>query len=419
MTGHTLNFQRHTRLELGAYVQTHEEHGNLMEPRTLGARCLCPTGNQQGGHWFLSLTSGARIIHHRWTSLSAPQEVICRVNSMGKHQDMPSTLSFANQVGTEICDAVHDLYDNGTDEGSEFDGDNNSCSAVSQDDSSYQSSDYSDEVGSVDDGVDDSAGDDSSSDENDDDDDNDDDPNDMIHMDPHDDVTSSEDTVISQHSEDIQDEGDEDDDNSHSLQSQQTGVGLMPSTANPVIIEGLASETTGVDEPWDNPVVEAERTGVDDSSVASEPHQPTEEEKFGEAVAARQADAMKPNTVRPTHNKKKNLDPAFIYLNSVRQAGPQLFAFLTEQMSAKHGLKQFGKRGADTIMDELQQLVYWNVMQGVNRSDMSREEIKCALQYLMFLKEKHLGKIKGCRCTDGQKQRLYKGKDQPAHQLFL
>ena len=167
-----------------------------------------------------------------------------------------------------------------------------------------------------------------------------------------------------------------------------------------------------MDKPWDNPAVEAERTGVDDSSVASESQQPMEEEKFAEAVAAGQADAMKPNTVQPKHNKKKNLDPAFVYLNSVRQASPQLFAFLTEQMSAKRGLKQFGKRGADTIMDELRQLVYRNVMRGIKRSDMSREEIKCALQYLMFLKEKRLGKIKGRGCADGQKQRFYKGKDQ-------
>ena len=63
---------------------------------------------------------------------------------------------------------------------------------------------------------------------------------------------------------------------------------------------------------------------------------------------------MKPNTVQQTCNKKKNLDPAFVYLNSVRQASPQLFAFLTEQMLAKHCLKQFGKQGADTIMDKLQ-----------------------------------------------------------------
>ena len=76
MTGHTLNFQRHARLELGAYVQMHEEHDNSMGPRTLGAICLGPTGNQQGGHWFLSLTSGVRIICHRWTSLPAPREVI-------------------------------------------------------------------------------------------------------------------------------------------------------------------------------------------------------------------------------------------------------------------------------------------------------------------------------------------------------
>ena len=72
MTGQTLKFQRHARLELGAYVQTHEEHDNSMGPRTWGAICLGPTGNQQGGHWFLSLTSGARIICHRWTSLPAP-----------------------------------------------------------------------------------------------------------------------------------------------------------------------------------------------------------------------------------------------------------------------------------------------------------------------------------------------------------
>ena len=250
---------------------------------------------------------------------------------MGKHQGMPSTLTFANRVGTEICDALRDLYDNVSDEGSEFDGDDDSYSAVSQDDSSYWSSDYSDEVGSIAGDVDDSADDGSSSDEDDDGDDNDDDSDNIIHTDPDDDLTSSEDSVISQHTED--------DEDNHSLASNTTGVGEPLGST-----EGLASKTTGVDEqPLDNPAVEVDHTGVDDSSVASEPQQPTEEEKFAEAVAAGQADAMKPNTVWPTRNKKKNLDPAFVYLNSVRQSGPQLFAFLTEQMSAKRGLKQFGK----------------------------------------------------------------------------
>ena len=287
-----------------------------------------------------------------------------------------------------------------SDEGSEFDGDDDSYSAASQDDSSYRSSDYSDEVGSIAGDGDDSADDGSSSDEDDDSDDNDDDSNNIIHMDPDDDLTSGEDSVISQHTGDDEDE--------HSLASNTAGVGEPTGST-----EGLASKTTGVDEQLlDNPAVEVDRTGVDDSSVASEPQQPTEEEKFAEAVAAGRDDAMKPNTMWSTCNKKKNLDPAFVYLNSVRQSGPQLFAFLTEQMSAKSGLKQFGERGADAIMDELRQLVYRNVMRGVNQSDISREETKCALQYLMFLKEKRSGKIKGRGCADGRKQRLYKGKDE-------
>ena len=69
-----------------------------MGPQTLGAVCLGPTGSQQGGHWFLSLTSGVEIIRHRWASLPAPREVIHRVNSMGRRQDMPSTLTFAKQA---------------------------------------------------------------------------------------------------------------------------------------------------------------------------------------------------------------------------------------------------------------------------------------------------------------------------------
>ena len=108
---------------------------------------------------------------------------------MGKHQGMPSTLTFANRVGTEICDAVRDLWDNVSDEGSEFDGDDNSYSAVSQDDLSYRSSDYSDEVGSIAGDGDDSANDGSSSDEDDDSDNNDDDSDNIIHTDLDDGLT--------------------------------------------------------------------------------------------------------------------------------------------------------------------------------------------------------------------------------------
>jgi hypothetical protein len=61
-TGKHLNYRKHVRLEFGSYVQTHEDHTNGMEERTTGAICLGPSGNEQGGHYFMSLTSGHCIL---------------------------------------------------------------------------------------------------------------------------------------------------------------------------------------------------------------------------------------------------------------------------------------------------------------------------------------------------------------------
>jgi hypothetical protein len=49
VTGNTLDYRRHCQYEFGEYVQTHEEHDNSMNSRTIGALALRPTGNVQGG----------------------------------------------------------------------------------------------------------------------------------------------------------------------------------------------------------------------------------------------------------------------------------------------------------------------------------------------------------------------------------
>ena len=96
LTGRELEYPLHVRLEFGEYVQTHEKHGNRMTDRTLGAICLGPNGNSQGGHYFLCLSTGARITNDRWTDLPMPREVIRRVTKMGCQQGMPATLTFAD-----------------------------------------------------------------------------------------------------------------------------------------------------------------------------------------------------------------------------------------------------------------------------------------------------------------------------------
>jgi hypothetical protein len=65
--------------------------------------------------------------------------------------------------------------------------------------------------------------------------------------------------------------------------------------------------------------------------------------------------------------------------------------FLTEQMSLKKGLKQFGKDGADSVVKELQQLDYLNVIKPVNGKELTQEQWCKALSYHMYLKEKQCG----------------------------
>eukprot|EP00980_Cylindrotheca_fusiformis_P017025 scaffold5210_cov106-Cylindrotheca_fusiformis.AAC.2 len=110
MTGRELTYDKHVRLEFGAYVQTHEEHSNDMRERTTGAICLGPTGNAQGGHWFMSLATGARISRHHWTELPMPAEAIQRVSQLGCAQNMPPTLTFADRHGHEMPQAVDDIH---------------------------------------------------------------------------------------------------------------------------------------------------------------------------------------------------------------------------------------------------------------------------------------------------------------------
>jgi len=60
--GRHINYCKHVKMEFGAFIQMHEAHTNDMEARTIGAICLGPSGNEQGGHYFLSLMTGKRLL---------------------------------------------------------------------------------------------------------------------------------------------------------------------------------------------------------------------------------------------------------------------------------------------------------------------------------------------------------------------
>ena len=83
------------------------------------------------------------------------------------------------------------------------------------------------------------------------------------------------------------------------------------------------------------------------------------------------------------------------------------YLFTTDQMNWKKGLKVFGEKGEEAIQKELQQIHDMEGFQPKHWYELTKEERADALKYLMYLKEKRDGRIKGRGCADGRKQRAY------------
>jgi hypothetical protein len=89
-----------------------------------------------------------------------------------------------------------------------------------------------------------------------------------------------------------------------------------------------------------------------------------------------------------------------------------LQSIIMTQYNLKQGIKKFGNDGKAAVMAELQQLYDRDVMEPVGKYDLTPAERKGALRYLMFLKEKRDGLIKGRGCADGRPQREYMTKEE-------
>jgi hypothetical protein len=77
----------------------------------------------------------------------------------------------------------------------------------------------------------------------------------------------------------------------------------------------------------------------------------------------------------------------------------------------KKGLEIFGEAGVEAVQAEMQQLHDRNVIEPKCANALSREERRSALRYLMFLKKKRCGRVKGRGCADGRSQRAYISKE--------
>ena len=115
--GQRLDFKRHCRFQFGEYVQTHEQHNNSMMSQTVGALALRPTGNAQGGFYFLSLSTGRVLNRLRAMALPMPDNVVDQVHQMAWQQRANPGLMFGiRSTGGVDYEDVDDSSDDDEDD---------------------------------------------------------------------------------------------------------------------------------------------------------------------------------------------------------------------------------------------------------------------------------------------------------------
>ena len=413
-----------------------------MTDRTVGAICLGPNGNSQGGHYFMCLSTGARITRDRWTDLPMPREVIHRVTEMGWQQGMPTTLTFADRHGQELEDRLVEVPDDDSTQEAYDPYYDDESAHTDEEDLSYDTSDDEDEDDHGD--ADDDDDDDGGSDGDDDDDHhgpvplpNGHDDGNALTPDPP--ILDNDPVIFGAAVPPIDSNENDHSDSDSSLEPtnvpndpMSTGVGDEHMDTADIINIDDADESTGVEKP-NNTGVDVNAAPMmegivdDEVSDSGDSHRTTESYEFEQAVKDGKSRAIGGDDQRPPRRQAKKVqDPDFNYLNMILEDmdhpmaftmlmehdSEEILSFLTEQMTAKRGLKQFGTAGADAIMNELKQIVYRKVMEGRKSGELTTAQKKAALKYLMFLKQKRCGKIKGRGCADGRKQRLYKSKEE-------
>ena len=111
------NFDEITKLNFGDYVQAYKLKGkiNTNKARTVGVIALYPSGNDQGGWYFMSLATGQRIHCYEWKILPVSEDVIDRVHELATLEKQPkvdANFKFEWRLdGEEIGDEVNNIKD--------------------------------------------------------------------------------------------------------------------------------------------------------------------------------------------------------------------------------------------------------------------------------------------------------------------
>ena len=97
LMGQQVDYKCHCCFQFGEYTQTHEEHNNSINPRTVGALALRPVWNERGSFYFLSIATGRVLNRLHATALPMPGDVIDKLHRMARQQKNNPGLVFADR----------------------------------------------------------------------------------------------------------------------------------------------------------------------------------------------------------------------------------------------------------------------------------------------------------------------------------
>ena len=425
VTGKPTPDYNNMRIEFGAYAQVFEDNDptNTNKSRSVGAIALTATGNDSGDYFFLSLATGARISRHKWTELPITDTAIARVEALAANEGQPLIQEQGLVVewapGQPIDDDEYDRnYVPVTEEDDEYD----DYEPIDQQEvADLANAAWPMEQGHMnEDTIDDDA------DQH--------DPDEYVEdpIDEHDDdqqydepTETDEDDAPNDENQGAQDDPEQDQgaparelfdedsaaapDHDHELVPHDEDQGAVEGAGEPIAVETV-DEEQDEDEDEQEPQHggynlrdRKERTNDFDSAI-DEPHSSKSYYPPYQFVH---------NEVPVEDMSNAELE-RFVFGFVMTQMPTNVGARKHEQMSAKAGIKKYGRRAEEALMTEFAQLEELSVFEAIDPQTLTSDQRRTALRAINLIKEKRSGKLKGRTVADGRPQRSLYDKSETA-----
>ena len=368
LTGIQLDAIKHCKFQFGDYVLSFSGSDNTMKERATDSIYLRPTGSPDGAFYVLNLDTGERIRRLRGIRAHTTNAIINRVEELATKEGMPEGITMMDRNKEIVAQiTIRDLE---TDTIVSMDDDSHASdeSYVDDDEVSVDTADDEfDEMDIIDEGNNLNNPTPNQAEQNQECEDED------TAMDDNEDNNAIEIEDITDENESVADQ-----DNTANENNDETLESADPAEADGNNDEADATNTSNTDRP------RGLRSAVNRINA-----------KTFESVVHERHALFTHGYSEAVRKLEKDNEVYCLIQQAVESYNDMDASLVTPQYGVERGLKIFKKLGTEAVLKELNQLHQLKVVSPTHIKNMTEHDVKNALPYLMFLKRKRCGKIKG------------------------